>query len=303
VITDLGNGRTSSQTAIIPTPSCIRERRVAAGSGVPTGGQAPGQRTRTAQSARTVNAARVADPAEAGQPGVPVQRGAVARVAAAGRPPGQQMSLAAAGSGRVTARSALHAALTGVRLGVRDRQFLTRLVTWDKRNAASVASLIRRARQAGRDEAALTPRQLEVVLAALADAAVYRASGTAASVCWDCANIPGGRCADHVKDNDRARNYTEVAASISGTVMTGPVLTGPVLTASALSGPTLAGPVLGDPVLGDPVLGGPVLGGPVLGATAPVSATPAAVLPSISSDGLSQPRDRAGYRRRAPVAS
>jgi hypothetical protein len=209
-----------------------------------------------------------------------------ARVPEAVQPPAKQVSLAAAGSGRVTARSALYAALTGVGLGMRDRQFLTRLVAWDKRNAASVASLIRRARQAGRDEAALTPRQLEVVLAALADAAVYRSA--AASVCWDCANIPGGRCADHVKDNNRARTYTEVAAALSGAV---------------LSGSVLSGPVLPGPVLPGHALTGPVLGGPVLGAAVPGAAMPAAVLPSISPDGLSQPRDRAGYRRRAPVAS
>jgi hypothetical protein len=130
----------------------------------------------------------------------------------------------------------LYAALTGVRLGTRDKQFLTRLVAWDKRNAASVASLLTRARQAGRDEAALTPRQLEIVLAALADAAVYRSSGGSGSGCWGCDNIPGGRCADHLKDNDRARAYAEVAAALS-------------------------------------------------------------------PDGRSQPRDGAGYRRRAPVAS
>jgi hypothetical protein len=129
-----------------------------------------------------------------------------------------QISLAAAGSGRVTARTALYAALTGVRLCARDRQFLTRLVAWDKRNAASVASLLSRARQAGRDETALTPRQLEVVLAALSDAAVYRSSGGAASGCWDCENIPGARCAEHLKDNDRARAYAEVAAALSATV-------------------------------------------------------------------------------------
>lgn len=155
-----------------------------------------------------------------------------------------QISLAGGDSGRVTARSALYAALSGIRLGGRDRQFLAKLVHWDKRNAASVAALIWRAREAGRQEAALTPRQLEVVLAALSDAAIYRAAGSAAAACWDCENVPAGRCAEHAKDNDRAKAYAEVAAVLSG-----------------------------------------------------------AALPSAGQDGLPQPRDLAGYRHRAPVAS
>jgi hypothetical protein len=119
------------------------------------------------------------------------------------------------GSGRGAAREALEYALFGVALDGADRTFLGRLVHWDKRNAASVASLLRRARQAGRDEAALTPRQLEIVLAALGDAARYRSSGAAASGCWDCENVPSGRCADHARDNDRARAYAELAAALS----------------------------------------------------------------------------------------
>jgi hypothetical protein len=125
-------------------------------------------------------------------------------------------------------------------LGCRDRQFLSRLVHWDKRNAASVASLLVRAREAGREEAGLTPRQREVIIAALGDATVYRASGVAGMGCWDCEIIPGGRCADHARDNDRARAYAELAAVLAGT------------------------------------------GG---------------------ETELAQPRDIAGYRRRAPVAS
>ena len=66
---------------------------------------------------------------------------------------------------------------------------------WDKRNAAAVASLLERARQAGRDETGLTPRQREIIIAALDDAAIYRASGAAGSGCWDCEMMPGGRCA------------------------------------------------------------------------------------------------------------
>jgi hypothetical protein len=158
VITDLANGRVPGQQASIPTPSCIRPRRI------------------------------------------PAERGTVD-----------------AGPSRGTARNALFAALTGVRLGSRDLQFLSRLVHWDKRNAASVASLLSRARQAGRDEAGLTPRQLDVVLAALGDAAAYRNSAGASARCWDCSNIPGGRCAEHLKDADRARGYNELSAALSAT--------------------------------------------------------------------------------------
>jgi hypothetical protein len=165
--------------------------------------------------------------------------------------------------GRAGAREELRAALAGVDLGGRDRQFLGKLVHWDKRNAASVVSLLRRARQAGRDEAALTPRQMETVLAALGDAARYRSAGPgflaagphqlirepaasagsriSAAGCWDCENIPGGRCAEHARDDERARAYAELAAVLSA--------------------------------------------------------------PGHGDDGLTQPRDIAGYRRRRPVAS
>jgi hypothetical protein len=165
VITDLANGRVPGQQASIPTPSCIRPRRIQG------------------------------------------DRGA-AKPAAALAPPDT-------GASRGAARNALHAALTGVRLGGRERQFLSKLVHWDKRNAASVAALLSGARQAGRDEAGLTPRQLETILAALSDATVYRAMGDSAGRCWDCANIPGGRCAEHLKDADRARAYAELAAALS----------------------------------------------------------------------------------------
>jgi hypothetical protein len=119
-------------------------------------------------------------------------------------------------------RQLLDAALAGVRLGSRDRQFLGRLVHWDKRNAASVASLLARAREAGHAaalaEAGLTPRQLELVTAALGDAAVYRASGAAATTCWDCELVPAGRCADHARDFDRASAYAELASALSARV-------------------------------------------------------------------------------------
>jgi hypothetical protein len=126
------------------------------------------------------------------------------------------ITLAVGQSGRAAAREDLQAALAGVALEGRDRQFLVRLAQWDKRNAASVVSLLRRVRQAGRAEAALTPRQMETVLAALGDAARYRSTGLAADGCWDCENIPGGRCAEHAKDNDRARAYAELADALAG---------------------------------------------------------------------------------------
>jgi hypothetical protein len=125
------------------------------------------------------------------------------------------IALAAGQSGRATAREELRAALAGVTLGSRDRQFLGKLVHWDKRNAASVVSLLRRARQAGRDEAALTPRQMETVLAALGDAARHRSAGLGAVGCWDCENVPAGRCAEHVRDDERARAYAELAAVLA----------------------------------------------------------------------------------------
>jgi hypothetical protein len=33
--------------------------------------------------------------------------------------------------------------------------------------------------------------------------------------CWDCENIPGGRCADHARDADRARACAELAAQLA----------------------------------------------------------------------------------------
>jgi hypothetical protein len=196
-MTDPGNGRGVRQRDAVPTPSCIRPRRV------------------------------------------PGEQAACSTAAPAGLP---AITLAAGRAGRAATREELQAALAGVDLAGRDRQFLGRLVHWDKRNAANVVSLLRRARQAGRDEAALTPRQLETVLAALGDAARYRSSGMTATGCWDCGNIPGGRCAEHARDNDRARAYAELAATLAGAL-------------------------------------------------------------AAAGDGLAQPSDIAGYRRRRPVAS
>jgi hypothetical protein len=206
-MTDFGNGRGPGQQAAVPSPSCIRPRR------------APGEQ---------------AAPGAAGR--IPPARGTSVAPAAAYRAgqhgaalAGQGITLAAEGSGRVAAdgsgrmavRAELADVLAGVDLAGRDRQFLAKLVHWDKRNALSVVSLLRRARQAGRDETALTPRQLEVVLAALGDAARYRSSEAASVGCWDCENVPTGRCAEHAKDNDRARAYTELAAAVAAVPVPG----------------------------------------------------------------------------------
>lgn len=118
-------------------------------------------------------------------------------------------------SRRASVRDALDSALNGAVLCSRDRQFLSRLVKWDKRNAAAVVSLLWRARLAGRAEVALTERQLEVVLAALSDAAAYRTSGADSLGCWDCENVPAGRCAEHAKDLDRANACAELAAVLA----------------------------------------------------------------------------------------
>ena len=119
------------------------------------------------------------------------------------------------GACRATVRDELDAALAGAPLSTRDRQFVSKLVHWDKRNAASVASLLRRARRAGRNEAALTPVQLETVLAALEDAVVHRVAGVGTVGCWDCEKVRGGRCAEHSRDFERARDYAELAALLA----------------------------------------------------------------------------------------
>jgi hypothetical protein len=126
-----------------------------------------------------------------------------------------------AGTRRATVPDALDAALLGASLNGRDRQLLNKLVQWDRRNAADVASLLWRARVAGRAEAGLTATQLEIVVTALDDAATYRDSGADALGCWDCESIPGGRCAEHSKDADRARACTELAAQLKAAATAG----------------------------------------------------------------------------------
>jgi hypothetical protein len=59
-------------------------------------------------------------------------------------------------SGRATARAALDAALSGVELSATERRFLTRLTQWDKRTATTIASLVKRARESGQRETAVT---------------------------------------------------------------------------------------------------------------------------------------------------
>lgn len=120
---------------------------------------------------------------------------------------------------RASVRDELDAVLSGVPLSTGDRQFLGKLVHWDKRKAASAASLLRRARLAGRNEAGLTPVQLETVLAALKDAVVHRVAGVDTVGCWDCDKVRGGRCAEHSRDFERARDYADLAALLSAGVI------------------------------------------------------------------------------------
>jgi hypothetical protein len=109
----------------------------------------------------------------------------------------------------------LDAVLHGSRLDARDRKFVRRLVHWDKRNAAAVVSLLCRVRLAGRAEGTRSRRERELIAAALGDAALYRMSGISSLGCWDCENTPTGRCAEHMKDAERAHAYAELAAQMS----------------------------------------------------------------------------------------
>jgi hypothetical protein len=116
---------------------------------------------------------------------------------------------------RASVRDALDAALGGPVLRSRDKQFLNRLVKWDKRNAASVVSLLWRARLVGRAESGLSEGELAIVLGALSDAATYRDSGAGSLGCRDCENMLDGRCAEHAGDLDRARSCTELASVLA----------------------------------------------------------------------------------------
>ncbi|HEX9065225.1 MAG TPA: hypothetical protein VF843_08955 [Streptosporangiaceae bacterium] len=157
-----------------------------------------------------------------------------------------------ADSGRATARAVLGEALSGVELNPVDRRFIARLSQWDKRSATTVASLIARARQAGRCEA-LTAGQLGTVLDALMDAFAYRTSGAASAGCWDCANRASGLCTDHARDADRAHAFAELAAGLAAAVAPAEAVTAatdqashgsPVRPASPVgpAAPVVAGP-------------------------------------------------------------
>lgn len=110
---------------------------------------------------------------------------------------------------------ALDAALAGTGVAVQDRQFIDRLAMRDKRNAASLVSLLWKARFTGRAEAAMKPQEFEIVIGALRDAARYRESGADSLGCRDCEDVPGGRCAEHSKDYDRAQACTDLAAALT----------------------------------------------------------------------------------------
>lgn len=139
---------------------------------------------------------------------------------------------AMADSGRATARAVLDDALSGLELTPVDRRFIARLSQWDKRTATTVASLIGRARQAGRCEA-LTVEQLGTVLDALMDAYAYRTSGAASAGCWDCAKRASGLCADHARDAGRAHAFAELAAALAGTVSPAAAVTAAPLTGTS----------------------------------------------------------------------
>jgi hypothetical protein len=110
---------------------------------------------------------------------------------------------------------ALDAALAGAGLAGADRQFIDRLVKRDQRYTASLASVLWKARSAGRAEAALKPQELETVIGALKDAARYRESGADTMGCRDCENVPAGRCQEHSKDFDKAQACTDLARSLT----------------------------------------------------------------------------------------
>ena len=124
-----------------------------------------------AQAAEGVLAEERVAGSATGGPGRPVARSSLHG------PPARSVPLHQPESRDANVRDALDTALNGAVLSDRDRQFLSRLVKLDKRNGLAVVSLIWQARLAGRAEVGLTARQLDVVLVALRDAAVYRDLG------------------------------------------------------------------------------------------------------------------------------
>jgi len=122
-------------------------------------------------------------------------------------------------------REELSAALAGAEIGRQERHFMSRLVTWHRANAGPVVALLWKARLAGRAEASMTPQELDTVIGALRDAARYRESGADTIGCWDCENmIGGGRCEEHSRDFDKARDcvaLAQVLAAIRGAAAKG----------------------------------------------------------------------------------
>jgi hypothetical protein len=121
-------------------------------------------------------------------------------------------------------REELSAALAGAEIGRQERHFMSRLVTWHRANAGPVVALLWKARLAGRAEASMTSQELDTVIGALRDAARYRESGADTIGCWDCENVMGGRCEEHSRDFDKARDclaLAQVLAAIRGAAAKG----------------------------------------------------------------------------------
>jgi hypothetical protein len=165
-------------------------------------------------------------------------------------------------------REELGAALAGAEIGRQDRHFLSRLTTWHRANADPVVALLWKARLAGRTEASMTPQELDTVIGALRDAARYRESGADTMGCWDCENvIGGGRCEEHSKDFDKARDCLSLArvlAAIRGAAAKSP--SGPSVTMKGVAATAAAG-VLAAPV--GPSASGPSGSGLAAGLPAP----------------------------------
>jgi len=129
---------------------------------------------------------------------------------------------------------------------------MSRLVTWHRANAGPVVALLWKARLAGRAEASMTTQELDTVIGALRDAARYRESGADTIGCWDCENmIGGGRCEEHSRDFDKARDcvaLAQVLAAIRGAAAKG-VPAAPTTVKGAAA--TAAAGVLAAPVAPD----------------------------------------------------
>jgi hypothetical protein len=103
-------------------------------------------------------------------------------------------------------------AAAGVQLSAYDHRILVWLTGWEPTTCAVIAGLITRA-HASAGSAPLTEAQRCTALAALADAATYRAAGADAR-CEDCMAHPAGCCDSHADDLDRASAYRELAREI-----------------------------------------------------------------------------------------